>query len=106
MDDDQESGAISTTFPIPPPFYKHFTVENRERLQIFIEDASDRIDGSKPGQDIDKQPELSDLPAELRFLVPPPPPKDGRYTSFGARYDVRVITPLLIEERINMRSCL
>lgn len=94
MADDQESGAISTTFPIPPPFYKYFTEENRERLRGIIDDASDTIDDSKPEHDENKQLKLSEIPAELRFLIPPPPPKDGRYTSFGARYDVRIITLL------------
>ena len=99
MADDQDSKTISTTFPIPPPFYKHFTEENRERLRGLVEDASDPIDGSKPEQNIDKQPQLSELPAELQFLVPPSPPKDGCYTSFGARYDVRKLTPLQLERR-------
>ena len=88
MADDQDPGAISTTFPIPPPFYKHFTEENRQRLQDLTGSTSDASLNSKQKQELDTHQQLPEVPAELRFLVPPPPPKDGRYISFGARYNV------------------
>ncbi|XPS73143.1 Mediator of RNA polymerase II transcription subunit 7 [Ascochyta lentis] len=48
-------------FPDPPPFYKHFTAENLERLAV--------IKREEPVKKLD-------LDVHLRYLTPPPPPGD------------------------------
>ena len=64
---------LSSFFPNPPPFYKHFTAENQERLKQTTDDATQL----SPEQ-------LLSLPTELRYLVPPEPPADDdEYRVFG-----------------------
>ena len=77
--------ALSATFPEPPHFYKNFTVKNLERLKG-IHDASP--EPSQDGQSTSKRPSTFDLPPELRCLIPPEPPREGRYRIFGGQYDV------------------
>ncbi|KKY14150.1 putative rna polymerase ii mediator complex protein [Diplodia seriata] len=79
---DNPDNVLSATFPAPPPFWKHFTSDNRARykeLQQQNDDqtAADEGEGRKP----------ADIPAELRYLRPPEPPANGKYRSFGDPYD-------------------
>jgi mediator of RNA polymerase II transcription subunit 7 len=76
-----EEVTASTIFPPPPPFYKHFTAQNLERLTELKERQSE-IPGLSSA--------ILDLPPELRYLVPPEPPADGSYRSFGETVDVRM----------------
>lgn len=90
MATEPQSGAISAAFPAPPPFYKSFTPENLERLQPYIDPSSQVSTNTlhSSGPSIASIPELSSLPPELRHLVPPAPPRDGKYRSFGYQHDI------------------
>jgi mediator of RNA polymerase II transcription subunit 7 len=72
-------------FPPPPPFYQHFTVENKTRLEDIEKDAGlDTLteDGSSAKLSAEK---ILALPTELRYLIPPEPPKDtDDFKVFGA----------------------
>lgn len=72
MADNPQPRALAAPFPTPPPFYKSFTKENLQRLRK-IHKAS----GSN-----------TETPTDLRDLVPPEPPADGRYKSFGISHDL------------------
>ncbi|OCL09873.1 putative RNA polymerase II mediator complex protein [Glonium stellatum] len=95
---DEEEGQLSTTFPQPPPFYKHFTSQNLERLKEFQESASSKSkEGSFNGSLGLASPRLLDLPPELRYLVPPEPPADGKYRCFGLPQNINETLPSLQE---------
>ncbi|KAJ4335720.1 Mediator of RNA polymerase II transcription subunit 7 [Ascochyta clinopodiicola] len=66
-----EEGPPLNYFPDPPPFYKHFTVENLGRLADIEkeEPSNDATSGLSTQQ-------ILALPVELRYLIPPPPPSD------------------------------
>ena len=83
---DEDEGQLSTTFPQPPPFYKHFTSQNLERLK---ESTNSKAQGGNPNEALGPtSPRLLDLPPELRYLIPPEPPADGKYRSFGLPQNV------------------
>ncbi len=64
------SAAISAAFPAPPPFYKSFTPSNLALLSE-IKQSNPAITNS-------------DLPPDLRNLLPPPPPPPNKeYRTFG-----------------------
>jgi mediator of RNA polymerase II transcription subunit 7 len=67
-------------FPPPPPYYKHFTARNLERLKEFnaVSSTEGNVGGSTSGAST-----LLALPPELRYLVPPEPPEDGVVRNFG-----------------------
>ncbi|KAF2651531.1 mediator of RNA polymerase II transcription subunit 7 [Lophiostoma macrostomum CBS 122681] len=78
----EEPEFLSAYYPDPPPFYKHFTRENQERLQQFKSDDGITDDGAGSGGLPAAQ--LLSLPPELRCLVPPEPPADdAEYHVFG-----------------------
>ncbi|KAF2804727.1 MED7-domain-containing protein [Mytilinidion resinicola] len=77
MEDDEEPASYGP--PQPPPFYKHFTTQNLDRLKEIQEAAASE---SKDNGEA-STPKLLDLPPELRYLIPPEPPADGIYKSFG-----------------------
>jgi mediator of RNA polymerase II transcription subunit 7 len=58
---------LSSVFPPPPKYYKYFTAENLEKLSNY-EDAENKVD---------------ELPQPLQYLIPPKPPTDTYYRSFG-----------------------
>lgn len=77
----QDEDLIISFFPDPPPFYKHFTSENVQRLQKVKEDATSS-DQESPKIDLSIALDLSaeqilGLPTELRYLIPPEPPADN-----------------------------
>jgi mediator of RNA polymerase II transcription subunit 7 len=74
-----EQAAIAAVFPAPPPFYKHFTKQNLAALRQLRKAAKD----SNEEGELD----VHSLPAELRYLIPPDPPQDEKYTSFGVEID-------------------
>lgn len=82
MAEQQQSKALSAAFPAPPPFYKHFTQDNRSKLE--------ELRGQQAGDDSEKAQPLDPekLPQELRYLIPPNPPSTGTYHSFGDVYSV------------------
>lgn len=69
---DQQQQIPNAPFPAPPPFWKQFTSENLSRLKAL--------------KDQGKKPE--DIPLELTYLEPPPPPAQT-YTIFGEEQTVR-----------------
>jgi mediator of RNA polymerase II transcription subunit 7 len=70
-------------FPAPPPFWKHFTTDNLEKLKT--------IESTSPSD-----PSTKTLPLELTFLRPPPPPPSDAetYPAFSQPNFVNV-TPVL-----------
>lgn len=94
MADDNPDNILSATFPAPPPFWKHFTPENRARLKELQDTAKGSSNHDDEGSNSAQQPpRLADLPPELRYLQPPEPPANGKYRSFGDQYDVRFSPP-------------
>ncbi|KAF2194121.1 hypothetical protein K469DRAFT_727522 [Zopfia rhizophila CBS 207.26] len=81
--DEEEERLNSSLLPLPPPFYKHFTPENVERMkQLKEEIGPDSKEGGLSPQLSTSQ--LLSLPPELRFLVPPEPPaEDESYRVFN-----------------------
>jgi mediator of RNA polymerase II transcription subunit 7 len=71
-------------FPPPPPFFQHFTAENKTRLEDIEKDAGlDTLteDGSSAKLSAEK---ILALPTELRYLIPPEPPQDtDEFKVFG-----------------------
>ena len=76
MADPQAGNQLTAAFPPPPPFYKQFTVENLAKLEDL------------QGAEAESNKETTALPKELQYLVPPPPPIEGSYHSFGGTYEV------------------
>lgn len=95
MAEEQQQQLISP-FPAPPPFYKHFTKQNRDRVQQLRREAgASQNDGAKE-HDID----TTTLPPELGCLVPPPPPSTSKFTVFGHEIDLQAPQPTLAEAGI------
>ena len=86
----EEGQGLSAFFPQPPPFYKYFTSENLERLKeirasMTTKEKENKQDESGIGL---TQQQLLELPVELRYLIPPEPPTDGKFKVFGDEQDV------------------
>ena len=81
MADQTQQRAQATAFPTPPPFFKHFTKQNVTKMRQIRKEAASNND------DMD----VASLPPELGYLMPPEPPADGRYKSFGAQHDVCLV---------------
>jgi mediator of RNA polymerase II transcription subunit 7 len=76
----EDEDLVLSFFPDPPPFYKHFTVENQTRLKDIEKEAVTDNDGtdkssSELGTKLSAEQILA-LPTELRYLIPPEPPAD------------------------------
>jgi mediator of RNA polymerase II transcription subunit 7 len=71
----EEAAGFSEFLPAPPPFWRQFTSRNLQKVK-------------------DIQERGEDVPDSLRALVPPLPPVDGKYRSFGGYFVVRA--PLLV----------
>jgi mediator of RNA polymerase II transcription subunit 7 len=69
MASDRENAVFTENLPPPPPFWKHFTAQNVEKVKDLLDDG---------------QP----IPSNLRHHIPPLPPSDGKYRSFGGIYNV------------------
>ncbi|KAK6349060.1 Mediator of RNA polymerase II transcription subunit 7 [Orbilia blumenaviensis] len=91
MAEEQDSRRASL-FPAPPPFYTHFTPENKDKLKEFQASAAKDSDGD--GGNASKK-----LPAELVCLIPPKPPTD-QYHSFGQIWSLPERHPTLKELNI------
>ncbi|KAF2870416.1 mediator of RNA polymerase II transcription subunit 7 [Massariosphaeria phaeospora] len=83
-DASQDEEQLVAYFPDAPPFYKHFTPGNQDRLkQLQKEAASDSHNDGTASPQLSAAQRL-DLPPELRYLVPPEPPAmDEEYHVFG-----------------------
>lgn len=78
--------SVTAAFPPPPPFWKHFTSSNLEKLEERKKEAENR-EGSKIWTP-DALREL-EIPSELNYLIPPEVPKSGTYSLFGESQSVR-----------------
>ncbi|THX79360.1 mediator of RNA polymerase II transcription subunit 7 [Aureobasidium pullulans] len=78
MAEQAQARMLSAAFPTPPPYYKHFTKQNVTKVRQIRKEAATNSD----------QVDVGSLPADLRYLIPPEPPADGRYESFGAQHDL------------------
>lgn len=87
MADQPQPGTISAAFPAPPPFYKSFTSQNLERLQEHLESSGQPASPATQPTTAPLSAVLS-LPPELRNLIPPPPPAEGKYRAFGTLHEV------------------
>lgn len=89
---EDSSGGLENFFPPPPPFYKYFTAKNFDRLKKLQE--SSQAEGDKTKQNAadsgSTKHQILNLPSELRYLIPPELPADGRYRSFGESQDVGI----------------
>lgn len=100
-----EKPQTKANFPVPPPFFKHFTKDNIAQLRQIRKDngASQSTEGaenttSEDSKDID----IAALPPNLRYLVPPPPPSDGKWRTFGAQHDLHAPDPSLEDSGIEV----
>jgi len=89
MADQGQPRVLTAAFPTPPPYYKSFTKENVQRLRKLQKEAGTTSEDSNHA--INRQ----SLPHELRNLVPPDPPADGRFKSFGVQHDLNEPTQSL-----------
>jgi len=91
---------MQAPFPAPPPFYKHFTKHNITRLRQARTEAGLSTNSARealtPVQLADPNNlDILSLPPELRYLIPPAPPADGKWRSFGAQHDLNAPEPTL-----------
>jgi len=70
MEQGENAPSLSSAFPPPPPFYRFFTSENLQLLNS----------GNAPISPEKKR--------ELQYLVPPPPPVEVAYSTFGEVWPV------------------
>ena len=94
-----EQKGVAAPFPSPPPFYKHFTKQNIAQLRQIRKEAGVNPDpddsNSSNNNETSKDVDISSLPPELHYLIPPEPPHDQKYTSFGAEIDLNAPEPTL-----------
>jgi mediator of RNA polymerase II transcription subunit 7 len=100
-----EKPHTKANFPIPPPFYKHFTKDNLAQLRQIRKEKTgsqltDNNEASTTGEP--KDLDITTLPADLRYLVPPPPPADGKWRTFGAQHDLHAPDPSLEDAGIEV----
>ncbi|KAK6538867.1 Mediator of RNA polymerase II transcription subunit 7 [Orbilia ellipsospora] len=96
MADDQQRNTASA-FPAPPPFYSHFTLENQAKLKEFQAQEASGNDETNVGENASSQQQL---PPELVCLIPPKPPTEGQYRSFGDTWNIPDRLPTLKELNI------
>lgn len=77
-----EQQQMKALWPAPPPFYQHFTKQNLAQLRQIRKDRAN--DNAQSREDTQPQDiDVLSLPAELRYLIPPPPPADNKWRAFG-----------------------
>ncbi|OKL60873.1 Mediator of RNA polymerase II transcription subunit 7 [Talaromyces atroroseus] len=94
--------ALTAAFPPPPPFWKHFTPDNIDKLDKIKKESSQQ---SEQGDIFEKKwlpSELRalDVPPELRYLIPPEAPIEGSYSVFGELQNLSTNLPSLKEQGI------
>lgn len=76
----EEDGPVINYWPDPPPFYKHFTTDNLERIKEIESKASNDAESTTidtTASAILSTDQILALPTELRYLIPPQPPNDN-----------------------------
>ena len=86
--------ANGSFYPPPPYFWESFTPEKLAQLEELREEQI-RIEGTSG--EASKTTRLLNLPTELRFLQPPPPPTDGAWQCFGSTWTLKDELPTLQE---------
>lgn len=74
------------SWPAPPPFYQQFTQKNIDRLKELKASALGDAAKDKPLFDSASLRSIQ-VPDELRQLVPPAPPAEGKYRVFAELQD-------------------
>lgn len=106
---EEQLAPLSTVYPQPPPFYKNFSKQNVSELRRLRKEAGIPPSGPTPqgqtnGDDSNgeqkKDIDILSLPPELRYLIPPAPPADGNYTSFGQSNSLHPKDPNLADLEI------
>ncbi|KAK2745172.1 Mediator of RNA polymerase II transcription subunit 7 [Onygenales sp. PD_40] len=82
---------VTAAFPPPPPFWKHFTSQNLQKLEEYKEEQKDKLDGIPKKEWTPEALHMLELPAELRYLVPPKAPTAGSYSLFGESQTVILV---------------
>lgn len=89
MADAAQQRALTAAFPPPPPFWKHFTPDNLQRLEEIKQEARGGEDSKKKKKWTPAELQALKVPPELRFLVPPEVPSNGHYSVFSELQSVR-----------------
>lgn len=101
-----EKPQTKANFPTPPPFYQHFTKNNLDQLRQIRKEQGIPQPGAeetRPTSSIEtKGLDPTTFPPNLRYLVPPPPPADGKWRTFGAEHDLNAPDPSLEEAGIEV----
>ncbi|GAB7363371.1 hypothetical protein MBLNU230_g3651t1 [Neophaeotheca triangularis] len=93
---------LTAAFPTPPPYYQNFTKTNLKRLHTIQRESQSSLETSNEANTdpLTTQPQTSNLPAELRTLLPPPPPADQKYRVFNTTTDLNAAQPTLESSQI------
>lgn len=97
-----EKPFTKAAFPTPPPFYQHFTKDNIAQLRQIRKEKSATEDSEQAGTDSSKQIDRQTLPQNLRYLLPPELPTDGKWRTFGAQHDLHAPDPSLEDAGIEV----
>ncbi|QSZ35958.1 hypothetical protein DSL72_007080 [Monilinia vaccinii-corymbosi] len=90
---------LAAAHPGPPPFWKHFTPDNIERIEkLRAEKSANQKVADKSSYTL--PPRLLDLPVELRYLQPPEPPTTGSYRTLGQIHRIKDELPSLEESDV------
>ncbi len=82
---------VTAAFPPPPPFWKHFSPANIERLEKLKNEIERQKDDKRKKTWSPTPLRILELPPELRYLVPPEIPTTASYNLFGESQPVRLI---------------
>lgn len=95
----QQGPRMQAPFPAPPPFYHHFAKQNLSELRRRRKEAGVPAEPSNGSSNNEGKRDLDilSLPTELRYLLPPPPPTDGTFTTFGIPRSIAAPTPSLAD---------
>lgn len=83
MADGAQQRALTAAFPPPPPFWKHFTPANLQKLEEIKQEAREGQDPKGKKKWTPAELRALKVPPELRFLIPPEVPSNGHYSVFG-----------------------
>ena len=100
-----EKPLTKANFPIPPPFYQHFTKNNIAQLRQIRKEKNitgTAENGEHTNTESSNKIDSKTLPPDLRYLLPPEPPTDGKWRTFGAQHDLRAPDPSLEDAGIEV----
>ncbi|OQO03971.1 hypothetical protein B0A48_10613 [Cryoendolithus antarcticus] len=90
-----EQQAPKHFYPAPPFFYNHFTQSNLAQLSGVRREHSQTFhDGEAPDST------TLDIPQDLRYLIPPEPPADGKSRAFNAEVGLDIPPQTLADHNI------